>query len=247
MTTPSPAGAPAARPVFFARTAWVMLAMVLSAFPVSYFAPAVTGSRPFHLTHHIHAALYFAWIGLYAWQAHLVATGRTGRHRELGLAGIAITALMLPLGVDTLIIAIQRRIHAGHPHPFDYAFFNVCDLGSFIILMTASIAAITRHLPWHRRFTYGAAICLVGPAISRWYSGPWFIHVPDLPPLTDLAPNFTAELFLVALALFDRRTEGRVHPATWWMIGTLVPLNVASAFIAYSDWWRHLAPMIFKV
>lgn len=239
--------APAARPVFFARTAWIMLAMVLSAFPLSYFSPAITGSRPFYITHHVHAALYFAWIGLYAWQCHLVATGRTARHRELGLAGIAISALMIPLGVDTLILAIQRRIQAGNPHPYDYAYFNLCDLLSFAFLMTASMAAVTRHLPWHRRFTYGAAIALVGPAISRWFFGPWIAPLPVVPVLSDLAPNLTAELFLVALAVHDRRTLGRVHPATWWMIATLVPLTLSTAFVAYSDWWRSLAPAIIKV
>jgi hypothetical protein len=224
-----------------------MLVMVLSAFPLSYFSPAITGSLPFYLTHHIHAALYFAWIGLYAWQAHLVATGRTGRHRELGLAGIAISALMLPLGVDTTILAIQRRIEAGNAQPFDYAWFNVCDLSSFTILMIASIAAVTRHLPWHRRFMYGAAISLVGPAISRWYFGPWFVKVPIVQPFIDMAPNLTAHLFLIALAVYDRRSLGRVHPATWWLIATLVPLTVISPFIAYSEWWRTLAPLIFRI
>ena len=244
---PSSSDDTAARPVFFARTAWIMLAMVLSAFPLSYFAPTVTGSRPFHLTHHVHAALYFAWIGLYAWQTHLVATGRTGRHRELGLAGIAISALMLPLGVDTLILAIQRRIAAGNAHPYDNAWFNVCDLASFTILMTASIVAVTRHLPWHRRLMYGAAISLVGPAISRWFFGPWFVKVPEFQPFSDLAPNLIAQLFLVVLALYDRRTLGRVHPATWWLIGTMVPLTVISPFIPYSAWWRTVAPLIIRI
>ncbi|RXK54584.1 hypothetical protein ESB00_01400 [Oleiharenicola lentus] len=244
---PSSSDGSAVRPVFFARTAWIMLVMVLSAFPLSYFSPLVTGSRPFHLTHHIHAALYFAWIGLYAWQTHLVVTGRTGRHRELGLAGIAISALLLPLGVDTTLLAIQRRIEAGHAHPFDYAWYNLGDLASFTILMTASITAVTRHLPWHRRLTYGAAISLVGPAISRWYFGPWFVKVPEPGLFTEMAPNLTAQIFLIVLAIYDRRTLGRVHPATWWLIGTMVPLTVISPFVAYSEWWRSLAPLVLKV
>ncbi len=246
MTT-SATATPPARPVFFARTALIMLVMVVSAFPLSYFGPTLTGSRPFQLTHHIHGLLYFAWIGLYWWQCHLVVTGRTGLHRELGLAGIAITALMIPLGVDTILIAIQRRMQAGNPHPYDNALFNVCDLTSFAVLMIASIAAVTRNLPWHRRWTYGAAICLVGPAISRWFFGPWFVSVPDKPPFTDMAPNLVADIFLIALVRFDRRTLGHVHSATWWLICTLVPLTIAVPFFAHSEWWRTLAPAIFRL
>lgn len=94
-----------------------MVGLMLSAFPLSYFAPTVTGSKHFSIVHHLHGVVFFAWMGLYAWQNHLVATGRTGRHRELGLAGIAISALMLPLGVMLMIAAIRRRQLAGDPHP----------------------------------------------------------------------------------------------------------------------------------
>ena len=91
---------------FFSRCALLMLAMVLLAFPFTYFAPVVSGSRHFLPVYHIHGLLFFGWIGLFAWQTHLVASGRTARHRELGLAGIAISALMVPLGVILAIEAV---------------------------------------------------------------------------------------------------------------------------------------------
>ena len=224
-----------------------MLAMVLSAFPLSYFSPTLTGSRSFTPIYHIHGVVFFAWIGLYAWQTHLVASGRTARHRELGLAGIAISALMLPLGIMLAIAAIHRRIRAGNPHPYDNTLYNVLDLAAFTLLMIASIAAVTRHVQWHRRFTYGAAICLVGPAISRWFFGPWFIAVPSLPPITDWAPNLTADLFLVPLIYYDCRALGRVHPATLWLCFTLVPIHLLTPFVAASEGWRALAPAITKL
>ncbi len=224
-----------------------MLAMVLLAFPLSYFSPTLTGSRHFTPVYHIHGLVFFAWVGLYAWQTHLVATGRTARHRELGLAGVAISALMIPLGIILTIAAINRRIREGDAHPYDNTLYNVLDLASFAVLMIAGIVAVTRHVDWHRRFTFGAALALVGPAISRWFFGPWFIKVPAFAPLTDWAPNLTADLFFVALILHDRRTLGHIHPATRWLCLTLIPIHLLTPFAAESAWWRALAPIITKL
>ena len=232
---------------FFSRCALLMLAMVLIAFPFTYFGPIVSGSRQFAPVYHIHGLLFFGWIALFAWQTHLVATGRTARHREWGLAGIAISALMLPLGVILAIEAIQRRTAEGNQHPFDNTLYNVIDITSFAVLMIASISAVTRHIEWHRRFTFGAAIVLVGPAISRWFFNPWFVTIPQLSPLSDMAPNLTADAFLIALVVHDRRTLGRIHPATLWLCFTLVPIHVVTPFLAATDWWRGLAPFITKL
>jgi len=232
---------------FFARSALVMLALTLSAFPLSYFSPVVTGAKHFAPIVHIHGIVFFAWICLYAWQTLLVATGRTARHRELGLAGIAISTLLIPLGILLAISAIQRRMREGDPHPFDFALYNIFDICCFAVLMFASIGAVTRHVDWHRRFTYGAALCLVGPAISRWFYGPWFVTPPYTPPFSDFAPYIAADLFYVALMLYDRRTLGRVHPATWWTCLTVIPFQFLVPFAAESLWWRGLAPVLLKL
>ena len=54
------------------------------------------------------------------------------------------------------------------------------------------------------------------------------------------------EVIKTAAALWKKADViGKVRPATWWTAAALVPLHVASPFIAYSDWWRSLAPVIF--
>ena len=219
-----------------------MLAWVIVSFPLTYFLPTVTGSQHFSPFVHIHGAAYFAWVFLYVWQTHLAAQGKIARHREFGLAGIALSALLLPLGIIMAILAIQRRMAEGNAHPFDFTAYNIVDLVTFTILMTASIAAVTRHPDWHRRLTYGAALCLVGPAISRW-----FLPIPPLPPLTDFGPNILADLFLIALALHDRRTLGRIHPASLWLIAALVPVHLLTPCFASSDIWRSTAPYLLHL
>ena len=229
---------------FYARSALMMLGMVLLSFPFTYFAPLVTGSRHFAPVYHIHGLVFFAWIGLYAWQTHLVANGKTARHRDFGLAGIALSSLMVPLGVILAIAAAQRRLGAGNANPYDTTFYNIIDIINFSLLMIASIALVTRHIEWHRRFTFGAAICLVGPAISRWIFQPWFIRIPQISPISDFAPNIIADLFLIALLIHDRRTRGHIHPATLWMLALLVPIHLTTPFISTSIWWRGIAPSV---
>jgi hypothetical protein len=236
------ATARAPRGRFYANSALIMLAMVLLSFPLTYYGPFLSGSRHFSPFYHIHGLAFFAWIGLYAWQTHLVASGRTARHRELGLAGVALSALMVPLGVIMAIAAIHRRMAQGDPHPFDFTLYNMVDLATFALMMIAAIAAVTRHPDWHRRFTFAAALCLVGPAISRW-----IIPLPEVFPISDMAPNILADLFLVALAVHDRRTLGRIHPATWWAVAALVPIHLVEPWIAGSAWWRGVAPGILRL
>jgi hypothetical protein len=84
---------------------------------------------------------------------------------------------------------------------------------------------------------FAAALCLVGPAISRWMN-----PLPQVFPIWDMAPNILADLFLIALALHDRRTLGRVHPATWWAVVALVPMHLAEPWLASSAAWRAVAP-----
>ena len=243
-SAPTPVRPERLRSRFFSRSALLMLAMVLVSFPGTYFAPVLTGSGRFAPIYHIHGIAFFAWILLYAWQTHLVAAGRTARHREFGLAGIALSALMVPLGFALAIAAIERRLANGDAHPFDNTLYNVIDITSFTVLMTGSIASVTRHLDWHRRFTLAAAVALIGPAISRWF---YATPMPAFPPFTDFAPNLIADLFLVALAGHDRRTLGRIHPVTLWCLIVMVPIHLVTPFLVPTAWWRSIAPGLLTV
>ena len=226
---------------FYSRSALIMLAMVLASFPVTYFAPVLTGSARFAPIYHIHGTAFFAWITLYAWQTHLVAAERPARHRELGLWGLALSGMMVPLGWALAIAAIERRIANGDPNAFDSALYNVVDIVTFTVLMTASIAAVTRHVEWHRRFTFAAAVALVGPAISRWF---YATPMPTFPPFTDFGPNIVADLFIVALAVHDCRSTGRLHPVTLGYLVVMVPIHVLTPLVATSVEWRSVAPAL---
>ncbi|HVR91063.1 MAG TPA: hypothetical protein VHG29_08235 [Novosphingobium sp.] len=230
-----------ARTQFFARTALLMVACALSSFPFTYFMPLTTGTRPFAALHHIHAAMFFAWLGLYVWQTRLAATGRVARHRELGLLWLVVTGTMLPLGWWMALYAARARIERGEANPFVFTFYNIVDISLFGLAVIGALVTIRRNVEWHRRFMFAAALNLVGPAISRW-----LIPLGNLPRWTDFAPNILADLFLIALALHDRRQFGRVPAATLVALLVMVPLHLIEPRIATTEWWAQAAPALLK-
>ena len=219
-----------------------MLVLAVLGFPLTYFVPLARGANSWPIIIHIHGVVYFGWIALYAWQTHLVAAGQTARHREWGLAGIALSTLMVPLGIMAAIHGALKRQARGDELPFAFTLFNMVDLVLFASFVTVAIAGVTRHPEWHRRFMYGAAISLVGAAISRW-----FLPFPAFAPFTDFGPNILADLLLIPLALHDRRVLGRVHPATLWMAAILLPIHLATPWGLESDWWNSLAPALLTL
>lgn len=238
-TTRAASGAASSgRPKFFARSALVMAAIVVLSFPLTYYLPIASGTRDFDTLYHVHAVAFFAWIALYVWQTQLAARGQIARHREFGLAGFALTGAMIPLGFWIAQRAAVHRLAAGRESPYEFTWYNVIDITSFGLLMAASILLVTRHKEWHRRLTYVAAAYLTLDAATRWT-----LKVPGVDPyILDIASYAVLYPFLAALAAFDWRTLGRVHPATIVCILAFLPLHLSSASIARSDWWNRLAP-----
>lgn len=225
------------RPQFFARTALVMAAIVVLSFPITYYLPVATGSGNFDTLHHIHGLVFFAWFGLYVWQTQLVARGQIVKHRAIGLGGFALTGLMIPLGFWVAQRGAERRIGTME-HPYEFTWYNLTDMALFTVLMIAAIALVVRHKEWHRRFVFVAALCLVAPAATRWT-----LRVPGIDPLLlDIAVYFVIYPFLIALALFDRRVLGKLHPATLISIALLLPVHISGVWIARSHWWNAIAP-----
>jgi hypothetical protein len=150
---------------------------------------------------------------------------------------LAAVLLAFPLTYfgPLLLVATAERAAAGNPATHYLAFFSVYAIASFTGLLTAAIATAMRRTHWHKRFMYGAAITLVGPAISRW-----FLRFPPAAPWTDMGPNLLADVLFIPLVLHDRKTLGRVHPARIAILVT-VPMHVLEPWIVSSDWWNALS------
>lgn len=212
--------------------------IVLASFPLTYYLPVLKSSRQFHALHHIHGIAFFAWIGLYVLQTQLVASRKVARHREIGLLGFLLTGAVILLGYWMTQRAAEIRLANGVSRPYEFSWYNLSDIGLFAGFMLGAVLLVTRHTDWHRRLVYVAALCLMAPAATRWT-----LKLPYLDPVAlDVAVYAIVYPFLIALALYDRRTLGKMHTATLISSCILPLVHISNAFIARTDWWNDIAP-----
>src|SRR5215831_14228905 len=102
---------------------------------VARYAPGTPVSKSLPLLIHAHAIVSSSWLVLLVAQTTLVATGRTGIHRRLGIAGAAIAALIVVLGIMTAIRGARDGWNPGGPFA-DSLGFLVVTLGDISLFAT---------------------------------------------------------------------------------------------------------------
>ena len=190
---------------------------------------------------YVHGVFFSAWSVLLVIQAILVGVGRTDVHRKVGVLGVVIALGMVILGVAGALIAANRPTgFNGVPIPplqflvvplFDIAFFS-----AFVGLGVANRA----NPQSHKRWMVLATIALLGAAFARW---PYVWKVGN--PFAYFGLSY---LFIVALAIWDVRTHGKLHPVTRWgglaLIVSLparLALSGTAAWLAFAAWLTGLA------
>jgi hypothetical protein len=204
----------------------VLALLILPAFTRTYWAPMARGELAVHPAVHVHAVLFFLWIALLFTQALLQVRGRINAHRALGLAGIALAALMVFSGILATIAGLQTGLVGPRPQiarlSAGLSFGGMLLFSSFVI---ASIANLRRP-EWHRRLMLIATIGILQSAIARW-----IMLIPAISlPQRVLLGAVIVDLLLVGIALLDARTQKRLHPA--WPIGLAAMVFVQWARVA---------------
>lgn len=188
----------------------------------------------------VHGVFFSAWCVLLVVQATLVGMRRVDVHRRLGLLGAALAVGMLVLGLWGSLVAASRPTgFNGVPIPplqflviplFDLVFF-----GTFVALALKWRA----NAQAHKRLMVLATVSLLAAAFARW-PVVWQIGNP-------FAYFGLADLFIVALAVWDFRTRGSLHPVTRWgglaLIVSLplrLALSTTPAWLAFAGWLTSL-------
>lgn len=156
---------------------------------------------------HLHGVAMLAWLGLLIVQPTLEARGELALHRRFGWAGAGLAALIVCLGIFTGLASLT--LHRFPPF-FSAPYFLALTVIEALAFGLAVMAAIRRRsdTEWHRRLMIGATIVILEPALGRILPMPLMIGWSDIPvALIQLA-------VVGIVALHDRRTLGRVHPAT---------------------------------
>ncbi len=175
-------------------------------------------ARPYPLIVHIHALAFVGWLVLFTVQIGLIRTRRHDTHRKLGLAMIALAAIMVVLGPATALIVQRLDLAGPHPDPTAPAFMSVqfTDILAFTGLVTAAV--LLRHTPSaHKRLVLLGTTYISDAGFARWLGDPIYSLVGN-GPWTPYAELYLAsDILVVLIGVYDLVTRRRLHPA--WLIG----------------------------
>jgi hypothetical protein len=219
---------------FFALIVLLTTAMAVG-FAHTYFLAGVFSAHLPNLLIHIHGAVFTAWFVLLIIQSALASSGRVHLHRKLGIAGMAIAALMVPLGVLATAEFVHRQ--SAFRRTRMASIMPCAELFTFAVLATAAFLA-RRRSDWHKRLIILATIGIIGAAVGRMDFLPyWHFHGPAS---LRLAWAYTYP-FLILLAAYDLWSIRRLHKATLWGSAFIIVTHQLSLLICTTATWDAFA------
>jgi hypothetical protein len=228
---------------FYTGMALAMLIAAYVGFARSFFLrPLFPGwPSPSEPIFYVHGAFFSAWCVLLVTQTALVGAGRTDLHRKLGAFGVVVAVGMIILGVTGALTAANRPsgfISVPVP-PLQFLVVPLFDIAFFMTFFGLAIANRTNPQS-HKRWMVLATVTLLGAAFARW-PYVWKIGNP-------FAYYGLADLFIVALAVWDFRTRRTLHPVTRWGGLALIvsqparlALSGTAVWLAFATWLTGLA------
>jgi hypothetical protein len=183
---------------------------------------------------HVHAALFTAWVLLFAVQTALVAGHRVRLHRKLGVAGAVLAAAMVTAGTWLAIASASRGAAPPGVDPLAFLAVPLFDMVLFSGFVAAALFR-RRDKEAHKRLMLLAYLSIIVAAVAR------------LPGLLALGPPVffgLSFLFVLAAMAYDRLTRRRVHRVYLWggaLLLLSVPLRLA---LSATSIWREFARVI---
>lgn len=220
---------------FFTGMAATLLFATFIGFAPTYYLAGYFDAPTLGPLVHVHGIVFSAWMLLFVAQTGLIAAGRGDLHRAAGLAGAALAAAIVVIGV---LVAIESgRLDHGPPDR-DQPSFLVFPLTSMLIftLFAGSGVAWRRRSDYHKRLMLLATISLVVTPLARISR---MSELPFDPPA--IGGMLLSDLFLAALVAFDVGRRGRLHPVTLWGGGAYLLSQPVRVAIGQTEVWRSFA------
>jgi hypothetical protein len=220
--------------LFFSGMALSAAVVIFAGFAPTYYLKGAFGGPLLSPLLHVHGLIFTGWIVLFIVQTQLIAARRTPLHRRLGVVGGIIAIAMLIVGTMAAIESGRRGFTPpGGPPPLTFLIIPLGDLFVFAVLAGAALY-LRRQSQTHKRLMLLATLALLTPAIAR------------LPGIAAAGPPAfwgLTDLFIVACFVYDRVTNGRIHPAFKWgglFVLAMQPIRLilggTAPWLAFAGW-----------
>ncbi len=201
-------------------------AVAFIGFAPTYWLPLASGSFSANPVIHVHGLLFFTWSLFFTFQTWLAASGRTARHRTLGMIGVSLATAMTIMGFLAAVNAMKRSAALGMTNEgISFAIVPLSGILFFAVVFTLAVANV-RNGEVHKRLMLLAGISILDAAVARWFltflAPPGPAGPPPVP--VTIPPAFVAYLLLVVAIVHDWRTRGKPHAV--YVIGGLALIAV---------------------
>ena len=217
---------------FFGAAALVAALIAFTGFARTYYLKGVFDAPELPALTHVHGLVMTLWIVLFIVQVSLVAARRVGLHRRLGMAGAALAAIVVIVGIATAIDSARRGVSPGPP-PLVFLAIPIGVALVFGVFVGAAVL-MRRRSDWHKRLMLLASIAILTPAIARLPVEA--IHAGGIVLFFALT-----DLLAIACAGYDAFRNKRLHPAFGWGTLGLVLAQVGMLVLAGSSLWMGIA------
>lgn len=216
----------------------VCVVISLAGFASRYFAPMAAGTFAARTLVHIHGLVMWAWMLLFAWQAWLAANGKLRMHRLFGMAGIALFALAVWIGVTVALLQLDQQIEAGAGDRARAFLAQPVSLAVMMIALFAAAIINARRADAHARLMLLVALVALVPALARLTGD--VLGTGQHPRNPVIAGCLVLALIGFAAAR-DRRVRGQVHPAFVYGGGFVAVGMLARSTLNRSEAWYDVA------
>lgn len=222
-----------ARTRFYPLAALGLAAFIVIAFTRTYYLRFLSGLPPLSVLLHVHGLVFTAWLALFVTQSHLIAARRVDLHTKLGLAGVALAAMIVVIGLATVAAsAATPRVRSSGLTSAQASIIALTSITAFAVLVSLGLA-FRHRANLHKRFMLLAMIAVLGPATARVVN-----LIGGVGKHGMLVQMAVIAVFVACCLIHDWRRHRLMHPV--FAIGGIVlvalwPMRFA---VARSEWWQ---------
>lgn len=184
---------------------------------------------------HLHGLTGSLWMLLLVAQTSLVAANRRDLHMRMGLLAIPVAAA---IAVTALFVAFEAARRGATPPgwtPPAFLLIQFGTLGGFLLFASLGFAW-RRRADFHKRLMMLATFAMMVPVCGRI----WGMLGGRAYARGAIGGMMLADIFLLALVVFDLSTRKRLHPVTLWGGGLLVALQPLRVWLSGTEGWQAI-------